>query len=126
MACSSAASESTYALDVNRPVMVAMASMLVAVPVLAAACGDEGDSGATLPPIVTTTTTTISLTTTTFIATYYEVKSGDNLGNIARALGVDMTELMALNSITDPNDIEAGQSLLIPPPTILIESLPTG
>ena len=106
--------------------MVALTAVLAAVPVVVASCGDEGDSGATLPAIVTTTTTTISLTTTTFIATYYEVKSGDNLGNIARLLGVDMTELMAVNNITNPNEIEAGQELLIPPPTVLIESLPTG
>ena len=106
--------------------MAMVSGLFVAVPLLGASCGGEGDTTATLPPIVTTTSTTISLVTTTYVATYYEVKSGDNLGNIARVLGVDMAELMALNNITNANEIEAGQELLIPPATVLVASLPTG
>jgi LysM repeat protein len=106
--------------------MAAVAALFAAVPVVGASCGDESDAGATLPPIITTTSTSVLLTTTTFIANYYEVQSGDNLGNIADQLGVEMAELMRLNNITDANKIEVGQSLLIPPPTVLIQSLPTG
>ena len=101
-----------------------MTALLAAVPLLGVACGGDGDAGATLPSIITTTTTTIAPTTTA-IGTYYIVKSGDNLGNIARSLGVDMNELMVLNSIPNANDIDVGQALLIPPPTVVIESLPT-
>jgi len=106
--------------------MVGVSVLLVSVPILGASCGDDGNADATLPPIVTTTSTSISLTTTTFIATYYKVERGDNLGNIARRLGVEMTDLMALNNITNPNEIEAGQSLLVPPPTAPSGAPPTG
>jgi LysM repeat protein len=106
--------------------MAAVAGTLAVVPVIGASCGDDSLSDAPLPPIVTTTSTTISLVTTTVVRQYYEVKPGDRLGNIADLLGVDMNELMALNGITNPNIIEVGQALLIPPATILIETLPTG
>jgi LysM repeat protein len=111
---------------VNRLALAAAATMLVVVPLAAAACGDEGDAGATLPPIVTTTSTSMLFTTSSYVASYYEVARGDNLGNIARRLGVDMAELMALNNIVNPNEIEAGQSLLVPPPTTVAESAPAG
>lgn len=110
----------------NRIAMVGVAATFALVPVVVASCGEENQAGATLPAIATTTSTTISLITTTIVRQYYEVKSGDRLGNIANLLGVDMNELMALNNITNPNIIEVGQALLIPPPTILIETLPTG
>ena len=100
-----------------------MTALLVAVPIVGVSCGGDGDAGATLPAIITTTSSTLAPTTTA-IGTYYIVKSGDNLGNIARSLGVDMNELMTLNSIPNANDIDVGQALLIPPPTVLIESLP--
>jgi LysM repeat protein len=106
--------------------MAAVAALFVAVPVVGASCGDEGEAGATLPPIITTTSTSVFLTTTTFIARYYEVQSGDNLGNIADQMGVDMAELMRVNNITDANRIEVGQSLLIPAATVLMQTLPTG
>ena len=106
--------------------MVGVAATFGLVPVVVASCGDENQAGATLPPIATTTTTTINPVTTTIVRQYYEVKSGDRLGNIADLLGVDMNELMALNGITNPNLIDVGQALLIPPATILIETLPTG
>ena len=120
---------STYAGGVNRFGMAAAAGALVAVPVLGAACGDDGLTDAPLPPIVTTTSTTISLITTTVVRQYYIVRSGDRLGNIADAFGVDMDELMALNGITNPNLIDVGDRLAIPSvtaPTILFETLPTG
>ena len=102
-----------------------MATLLAAVPLLAASCGGSGGAGATLPPIITTTSTSVLLVTTTIVVSYYIVKSGDTLGNIARRLGVDMNDLMVLNSIPNANDIEAGQSLLVPPPRVVIDSLPT-
>ena len=106
--------------------MAALAGTLTVVPVIGASCGDDASSDAPLPPIVTTTSTTISLETTTIVRQFYKVKSGDRLGNIADAFGVDLDELMALNGITNPNIIEVGQALLIPPSTLLIETLPTG
>ncbi len=110
----------------NRISLAACAVTLSIVPIGVASCGEDGKSDAPLPPMMTTTSTTISLVTTTIVRQYYEVKSGDNLGNIARLLGVDINELMVMNGITNPNKIEVGQALLIPPPTILIETLGTG
>jgi LysM repeat protein len=100
--------------------MVAMTGVFGGIPLIGAACGDDGDSGATLPPIVTTTVTTLPAVTTTLPTAYYIVQSGDNLGNIARAFGVSLDELMALNGISNPNLIEVGQALAIPPSTLLL------
>lgn len=46
--------------------------------------------------------------------TTYTVQRGDILGFIARDFGVSVDELMAANGIDDPNQIEAGQVLVIP------------
>lgn len=109
----------------NRTGLVLIAGLFVSVPLLGAACGG-GDraADATLPPIVTTTTTTIVLTTTTFVETFYEVQSGDTLSKIARSFGVSLGALMAANGITNPDLVQAGQTLQIPPSTVLVDSLP--
>jgi len=44
----------------------------------------------------------------------YVVKSGDTPSAIAERLGVSVDELMSLNSITDPTQLEVGQVLRIP------------
>lgn len=113
--------ESAYADHMNRTGLVGLATLLAGIPLAGAACGGGDDeAGTTLPPIATTTSTTISLTTTTIIQTYYEIQSGDTLGNIARTFGVSLEELMTINSIPNADDIEAGQRLLIPPSTVLV------
>jgi LysM repeat protein len=104
----------------NRTGLVGLAALLAGIPVAGAACGGDDEASAPLPPIATTTTTTISLTTTTVIQTYYEIQSGDTLGNIARTFGVSLDELMTINSIPNADDIQAGQRLLIPPSTVLV------
>jgi len=102
----------------NRTGLVSIAGVLLGVSVLGASCGADELSNAPLPPMYTTTTSTTSLTTTTVEAPkLYEVQSGDQLGNIADSYGVDMTELMALNGITNPDKIQVGQVLKIPPST---------
>ena len=109
----------------NRTSLVGLAAMLVGVPLLGAACGrGEGEAESSLPPIATTTTTTLSLVTTTVVQTFYEIQSGDTLGNIANTFGVSLEELMTVNSIPNANDIQAGQRLLIPPSTVLVDTLP--
>ena len=47
----------------------------------------------------------------------YEVQPGDGLAKIAEQFGVTIDALMVANGITDPDHIEAGQKLNIPPPT---------
>jgi hypothetical protein len=44
----------------------------------------------------------------------YIVKPGDSLGNIALNFETTVEEIMALNNISDPNQIEVGQELTIP------------
>ena len=44
----------------------------------------------------------------------YVVKAGDTLGKIADNFETTVDEIMALNSIADPNKIEVGQQLIIP------------
>jgi len=44
----------------------------------------------------------------------YTVKSGDTPSAIAERLGVSVDELMSLNSITDPTQLEVGQVLRVP------------
>ena len=59
---------------------------------------------------------TLAVTTTTVLQVY-EVQSGDSLGKIAERFGVTIAELMAANGLPDPDHIEVGQQLDIPPPT---------
>ena len=95
--------------------LMALAASLL--PLVAGACGDDASSKETLPPIFTTTTTTTLDVTTTTVLQVYEVQSGDSLGKIAERFGVTIAELMAANGLPDPDHIEVGQQLDIPPPT---------
>ncbi len=45
----------------------------------------------------------------------YTVKSGDTLSKIADAFATTVDEIMAVNNLGDPNMIEVGQQLIIPP-----------
>lgn len=97
---------------------------LVAGLSLAAACGDGSSGADTLPPMITTTTTTTVLATTTTMVSYYEVQSGDILSKIAESFGVTQADLMSVNGIDDPDHIEVGQVLKIPPPKQVADTLP--
>ncbi len=44
----------------------------------------------------------------------YIVQPGDSLSSIAARFSVSLTDLMAVNGITDPNQLDAGQQLVIP------------
>ena len=103
-------------------VLAAVAAML---PIAAAACGDDGLSSATLPPIVTVSTTTTIFITTTTVQTFYIVRRGDTLGKIAKAFQVRLADIMAINGITNADDIQAGQELQIPTGAVVFNTLPT-
>ena len=95
-------------------------------PAMAAACGDRGSSGDTLPPFITfAPTTTVDVSTSLPQITVYFVKEGDSLGAIANAFNVDLDQMMEINGITDKNHIEVGQAIKIPPQRIVITELPT-
>lgn len=99
--------------------LVAISTLAVLAPVFAAACsGDDQSASATLPPIITTTTTTTMPTTTTeYVPVTYEIQPGDSLQSIADQFGVSARDIALLNSISDPDRIEAGSIIEIPPIT---------
>ena len=94
-------------------------------PIAAAACGGDDLAEATLPPIITVSTTTTIYMTTTTVKEYYIVKKGDTLGKIAKAFQVRLADIMAINGITNADDIQAGQELRIPTGAIVYNTLPT-
>lgn len=59
------------------------------------------------------TTTTTTTTTTVVQPRYYTVQRGDTLFSIAQRFGTTITNLTALNSLTNPNAIKAGQTLRV-------------
>jgi LysM repeat protein len=95
----------------------AMVTASVLMPLIAGACGDDSESAGTLPPLITTTTSTTIVVTTTTTLSFYTVQANDTLSKIATKFGVDQAALMALNGLTDPDHVELGEVLQIPPPT---------
>jgi LysM repeat protein len=89
---------------------------LASVGVLAACGSDDNSATNTLPPIATTTTTTTMPPTTTTIPSTYVIQKGESLSGIAKMFGLSTAELAAYNGITNPDDIQAGQTLKIPQP----------
>jgi LysM repeat protein len=110
---------------VNRARLWGLVGVATALPVAAGSCGDSGASSATLPPIVTASTTTTIYITTTTVQKYYIVKRGDTLGKIAKAFQVRLADIMAINGITNADDIQAGQELQIPTGAVVYNTLPT-
>ncbi len=47
----------------------------------------------------------------------YSVQSGDTLMTIARQFGTTIDEIVAANGLTNPNRLDIGQQLIIPPPS---------
>ncbi len=105
--------------------LAVLVGVAIALPVTANACGGDGQAEGTLPPIVTVSTTTTIYVTTTTIKAYYIVKKGDTLGKIAKAFQVRLADIMAINGITNADDIQAGQELRIPTGAVVYDTLPT-
>jgi LysM repeat protein len=74
--------------------------------------------------------TTIAATTSTTTTVYqppitYVVQRGDTLFAIASSFQVDMQALMDLNGITNPDRVEAGDELVMPPATGFVPVAPS-
>ena len=108
--------------------MLRVSIALVVAAAVAAACGDDespsAGAGPTLPPIVTTSTTTTTVAPVTTIPEYYEIQRGDTLTEVAVAFGLPVQAIMDLNGITDPDAIQAGQIIALPPANIVATQLP--
>lgn len=88
--------------------------------------GDDAPAAPVLPPLTSASTSTTSTTSTTVPAIRtYEVQSGDSLFSIAERFGVTMAALIELNGIDDPDRIEAGQVLQLPPNATTTTSSPS-
>jgi LysM repeat protein len=81
---------------------------------VAGACGTTDQASRdTLPPIRTTTSTT---TTSTTIPNdrFYTIERGDTLAVIAARFQVTVESIVELNGLSNPDDIQAGQTIEIP------------
>ena len=93
----------------------------LALVVGAAACGiGEEKVGSSLPPLVPVTSTTTTTPTTSTQVRYYVIQRGDSISSIAATFGVSQQELIALNGIVDQDQIQAGQTLQLPPSTLVV------
>jgi LysM repeat protein len=68
-------------------------------------------------PVPPGATVVITPTPTVDVSTLekYTVKEGDSLSSIADQFGVPQTALAEINNIDDPNALQVGQELVIPP-----------
>jgi len=71
------------------------------------------DPAAILASAIPTPTETLVPTATPYV---YRVQPGDTLFAIALELGVSLTDLMALNDLTETSVLDVGQELLVPTP----------
>ncbi|MFM7488946.1 MAG: LysM peptidoglycan-binding domain-containing protein [Actinomycetota bacterium] len=103
-------------------------SMSIVIGLLAlSACGGDDTAGVDSLPLLTAAPATAapsaeSTTTLPAVQEYYTIQQGDTLFGIAKSFGVTLEDLIAFNGIADPDAIEAGQRLKIPPVGV---SIPT-
>lgn len=85
-----------------------------------------GEAAETLPPMVIVTRTPVDpsrIPTTPAetpehveVPSTYVVEEGDSLYSIAARFQLNLAEIVALNGLSDPNDISVGQELTLPAP----------
>lgn len=104
-----------------RDVKISALAVTAVVSVTLIACGGDDQSVDTLPLMTSASTAaplTVGASTTLPEAEeFYTIQQGDTLFGIAQAFGVSVDDLISFNAIADPDAIQAGQRLQIPPPT---------
>lgn len=85
----------------------------------------RNDSGVETVPTTVVETTTTTTTTVYQPPITYVVQRGDTLFGIAQDFQVDMRALMDLNDITNPDRVEAGDELVMPPATGFVPVSPS-
>ena len=104
-----------------RDVKFSVLAVAVMTSVTLLACGGDDESVDTLPLMTAAPSvapTSVGATTTLPTAEeFYTIQQGDTLFGIAEAFGVSVGDLISFNAITDPDAIQAGQRLQIPPAT---------
>jgi len=102
-----------------------VASLPLILAVAAGACGTtDKASKEPLPPIRTTTSTTTIPGTTLpeGVRRFWVIERGDTLASIASATGVTVQSIIDLNDISDPDAIQAGQTIEIPAGIVVLNS----
>lgn len=81
------------------------------------------------PKIVVPTTVVTSVpasTTTVYVEpVYYTIEPGDSLFAISKKFNLDMAELMAINNITNPDKVNAGDVIQLPVATGFVPVAPS-
>ena len=78
------------------------------------------------PTTLASVVTTVPVTTTIYVEPIrYVVQRGDTLFSISATYLLDMKALMDLNGITNPDHVEAGQELILPPGNVFIPVAPS-
>lgn len=112
-----------------RAVKISVLSVTVMTSVTLVACGGHNASIDTLPLMTAAPTaapTSVGSTTSLPVAEeFYTIQSGDTLFGIAQAFGVSVGDLISFNAIADPDAIQAGQRLQIPPAATPTTTAPT-
>lgn len=109
-------------------------SLLLLVGLVALACGggsnpdpgppDSDDIPTATPPNPLPEVIIVGQVTVTPSGETYVVQPGDSPSSIAEQFGVSVEELMAVNGITDPTALFAGQELIIPGAQASAEGVP--
>jgi LysM repeat protein len=76
-------------------------------------------------PVVTPQPTYAPETVTPSAGQTYKIKSGDTFYGLAREFGVTMQAIVAANPSVDPNRLQIGQTITIPPATATAPSAPS-
>ena len=85
----------------------------------------RNESGVEAVPTTVATTTTTTTTTVYQPPITYVVQRGDTLFGIAQSFQVDMQALMDMNGIANPDRVEAGDELVMPPATGFVPVAPS-